>query len=139
MPPSSPKPAAVRAIDTNIVVRFLTGDDAAQAAKARDLITEGEIFVATSVLLESEWVLRGAYDFTAGQIVSALRGFAGLPGVTLEDAGLAWRALDWAEGSMDFADALHLGRAEGCSAFVTFDRRLAKLAVGLSEIEVVTA
>ncbi len=37
---------------------------------------------------------------------------------------------------MDFADALHLARAEGCDAFVSFDRRLAVAARELSDIEV---
>jgi predicted nucleic-acid-binding protein len=127
----------VRAIDTNVLVRFLTGDDAKQAAKARALIAEGDIFVATSVLLESEWVLRSAYGFAPQSIVGALRDFAGLPGVTLEDAALASRALDWTERGMDFADALHLGRAEGCQAFMSFDRRLAKQAAAMSETKVV--
>lgn len=81
----------MRAIDTNVVVRFLTGDDPAQAARARRLIEAGEIFVATSVLLESEWVLRSGYGFATERIVPALREFAGLPGVTLEDPLLAAR------------------------------------------------
>jgi predicted nucleic-acid-binding protein len=137
MPPSLPRRAIVRAIDTNVVVRFLTGDDPGQAEKARKLIGEGEIFVATSVLLESEWVLRSAYGFSADQIVGALRAFAGLPGIALEDAPLASRALDWTEQGLDFADALHLGRAEGCSAFMSFDRNLARAASSLSEVKVV--
>jgi predicted nucleic-acid-binding protein len=126
----------MRAIDTNVLIRFLTGDDPKQAAKARVLVAEGEIFVATSVLLESEWVLRSAYGFTGAKVARALRDFAGLPGVTLEDTALASRALDWAERGMDFADALHLARAHGCSAFMSFDRRLARAAAGVSETKV---
>lgn len=128
----------MRAIDTNVIVRFLTGDDQEQARKARDLIGAGKIFVATSALLESEWVLRSAYGFSANRVVKALRDFAGLPGVALEDPPLASRALEWAEQGMDFADALHLGRAEGCEVFVSFDRGLAKAAASLSEIKVVS-
>jgi predicted nucleic-acid-binding protein len=37
---------------------------------------------------------------------------------------------------MDFADALHLVKAEGCRSFLTFDRRLAPVAKGLSSITV---
>lgn len=127
----------MRAIDTNVVVRFLTGDDAAQAARARKLIEAGDIRVATSVLLETEWVLRSGYGFTTARIVEALRDFAGLPGVTLEDPALVARALDWAEQGLDFADALHLGRAQDCTAFISFDRKLAKAAARLSEVKVV--
>jgi predicted nucleic-acid-binding protein len=46
----------VRAIDTNVFVRILTGDDPVQVAKARRLIAGGGIFISVSVLLESEWV-----------------------------------------------------------------------------------
>ena len=128
--------ADVRAVDTNVLVRFLTDDDPAQAAKARKLIESGDIFVATSVLLETEWVLRSGYGFTTERIVQALRSLAGLRGVALEDPPLVARALDWAEQGLDFADALHLGRAQGCTAFMSFDRKLAKAAARLSDVKV---
>ena len=126
----------MRAIDTNVIVRFLTGDEPRQAARARRLIGEGDIFVPTSVALESEWVLRSAYGFSTEQVVQALRAFAGLPGVTFEDGGLIARALDWTEQGMDFADALHLGRSDGCSAFMSFDRKLARIAARLCDVEI---
>ena len=126
----------MRAIDTNVLVRFLTGDDPAQAARARALIEAGEILVATSVLLEAEWVLRSAYGYGPKRIVAGLRGFAGLPGVMLEDPPLIAQALDWTEAGLDFADALHLGRARGCEAFISFDRKLARAAARLDEVKV---
>lgn len=52
------------AIDTNIVVRFLTQDDPAQFKQAARLFRETELFIAESVLLETEWVLRFAYGFS---------------------------------------------------------------------------
>lgn len=126
----------MRAIDTNVIVRFLTRDNPKQADKARNLIKAGAIYVPTTVLLESEWVLRSAYHFPADRIVAAFRAFAGLAGITLEDAPLVSRALDWTEQGMDFADALHLSRAEGCSAFVTFDRKFIKTTASLSDVKV---
>ena len=48
----------MRAIDTNIVVRLLTADDAEQAKAARGLVEAGDIFLGVTVLLEAEWVLR---------------------------------------------------------------------------------
>ncbi|HYJ31444.1 MAG TPA: type II toxin-antitoxin system VapC family toxin [Allosphingosinicella sp.] len=126
----------MRAIDTNVLVRFLTGDSPAEAARARRLVEAGDIFVATSVLLETEWVLRSGYGFAAERIVEALRAFAGLPGIALEDPGLADRALGWTAQGLDFADALHLGRAQDCTAFLTFDRKLAKAAAGLSPVKI---
>jgi predicted nucleic-acid-binding protein len=46
------------AVDTNVMVRYLTGDDAEQFAKASALIRDEDIYVGTTVLLETEWVLR---------------------------------------------------------------------------------
>ena len=63
---------------------------------------------------------------------------AGLENVTLEDDALVAQALNWTERGMDFADALHLGRTQGCSAFVSFDRKLAKLARAMCGVPVAT-
>lgn len=113
------------AVDTNVVIRYLTRDDARQFARASALIRNEDVFVCTTVLLECEWVLRRAYQYSRERIVDALRSLAGLPAVTLEDPALAVQALDWLAGGMDFADALHLAKTEGCEAFVSFDRQLA--------------
>ncbi len=96
------------AIDTNIIVRLLTNDDPDQAARAKSLIEGGDVFVATTVLLETEWVLRGAYRLAKSEVLVALRAFAGIATVRLEDPVRAEAALTLAAGGMDFADALHL-------------------------------
>lgn len=116
------------AIDTNLIVRYLTGDHAQQSARARALIDGESVFVAITVLLEVEWVLRSAYAYQAADVARALRVFAGLPTVTVEDGAMVAAALDLAEKGMDFADALHLTRTGHCEGFVTFDRKLVKAA-----------
>ncbi|GAW40559.1 tRNA(fMet)-specific endonuclease VapC [Brevundimonas sp. SH203] len=126
----------MRAIDTNVVVRFLTGDDPVQAQASRAVIAAGDIFIATTVLLETEWVLRSGYGFEASRIGAAMRALAGLAGVTVEEPMVLARALDWHEAGMDFADALHLSKTTGCEVFLTFDRRLAKAAEALAPIKV---
>lgn len=126
----------MRAIDTNIVIRFLVADDRVQAAAARRAIEAGDIFAPTTVLLESEWVLRSAYGFAPRQIVESLRSFAGLPGVTVEEPMRLAQALDWTASGMDFADALHLAAAGDCTAFLSFDTKLAKTAAGRSGVVV---
>ena len=118
----------MRALDTNIIVRYLTGDEPGQAARAKAVIDAGDVFVGTTVLLESEWVLRSAYGFSAKDVAAALRAFAGLPGVSVDSPAQLAEALDRAENGMDFADALHLGAAARCDALLTFDRRLIDLA-----------
>src|SRR5947209_12624041 len=124
------------AIDTNLIVRYLTGDHPRQSAKARALIDDNDVFVCTTVFLEAEWVLRSVYGYAPAPLARSLAAFAGLARVKLEDATLVAQALDWMEKSMDFADALHLARAEGCEAFVSFDHRFAKTANVLSEVKV---
>lgn len=127
----------MRGIDTNIVVRLLTADDAQQAQAARRAIEGKEIFLGVTVLLEAEWVLRAGYDFKPAQIAGALRGLAGLPGMTVEEPAQVALALEWMEGGMDFADALHLARSGHCSEFLTFERKLAKRAKAWNTIPVV--
>ncbi len=124
------------AVDTNVVVRYLTGDHPEQFANAKALIDGEDLFVCTTVLLETEWVLRSVYGYRPAQLARALRAFAGLPRITLEDPALAAKALDWMAGGMDFADALHLAKAEGCEAFISFDQRFAAAANAVSEVKV---
>ena len=122
----------MRAVDTNVVVRYLTGDDPDQAARARAAVSAGEVFVSTTVLLESEWVLRSTYGFAGEQVAAALRAFSGLPGVSVENPVLLAEALARTEKGMDFADALHLGAAGHRERFLTFDRRFIETAKHLS-------
>lgn len=126
----------MRAVDTNVAVRYLTGDDPKQAETVRALIGHEPVFVPRTVLLEVEWVLRGVYDLPSERIIPALRALAGLPGVLVEDAALVAKAMDWAEAGMDFADALHLAAATGCESFLTFDKRLARSGTRLAGMPV---
>ena len=124
------------AVDTNILVRFLTRDDVAQAKQAAELIGSSEVWVAKTVLLETEWVLRSAYDFRREQIVRALQAAAGLENVRLEDPVAVERALKWFAGGLDFADALHLASFGDAERFATFDAKLAKKAGKLTGVEI---
>lgn len=122
----------MKAIDTNVVVRYLTGDDPGQAARARAAVNEGSVFVSRTVLLESDWVLRSVYGLASDEVAAALRAFSGLPGVSVEDPKLLMDALDRTAKGMDFADALHLGAAAHCESMLTFDRDFVRTAKGAS-------
>ena len=126
----------MRAVDTNVLVRLRTDDDDAQTQIARRLMAAGEVFISATVLLETEWVLRGAYSFAPIEVNHALRALGGLPGVSFEAPEGVAQALNWHREGMDFADALHLAKAAGCNAFATFDRKLAKKAKALGTIPV---
>lgn len=120
------------AVDTNVIVHFVTRDDPVQARKVRRFIEANEIFVPLTVLLETEWVLRKLYGFGQETVLAALRSFAGLPQVTVEAPSRVALAMHWAGQGTDFADALHLASAEGCEAFVSFDRRFERSARGIA-------
>lgn len=116
------------AIDTNVVVRYLTNDHASQSRKARALIDGQPVFASVTVILETEWVLRSVYEYRPMDIVRALRAFAGLPTVTVEDGAVVASALDLAERGLDFADSLHLVKATHCEGMASFDRKFVKAA-----------
>ena len=60
------------AIDTNVVVRFLTNDDPAQANRAEKVVRTENIFLPKTVLLETAWVLQGAYGLVRADVAPAL-------------------------------------------------------------------
>lgn len=116
------------AIDTNLVVRYLTNDHPKQSPRARALVDGQPVFASITVILETEWVLRSTYEYRPADVARALRAFAGLPTVTVEDGAIVATALDLAEKGLDFADAMHLGRSTHCAGFATFDRKFVKAA-----------
>ena len=126
----------MRAVDTNVLVRLLTDDDEAQTRIAKRVMAAGGTFITSTVVLETEWVLRGAYRFDAKEVNLALRALGGLRGVTFEAPNVVAQALNWHREGMDFADAIHLASASRCEAFVTFDRKLAKQAKALAALMV---
>ena len=117
------------ALDTNVLVRYLTNDDAEQARKAVAVLAGADrILLTHTVLLEVEWVLRAVYDLSPETIHRSLMQVLGLANVQIEKAGQTAKALTWYEGGMDFADALHLALATGVQRFLTFDQRFVKAA-----------
>ncbi len=124
------------AVDTNVVVRLLTQDDEQQYNKSFQLFQEQDIFIPDTVLLETAWVLRFAYQFKPDEICKAFRNLLGLLNVHLMNSSLVAQALQWHENGLDFADALHLAQSHNCSAIYTFDTKFVTRAKGLIECEV---
>lgn len=114
------------AIDTNILVRLLVTDNPAQSRAIQKLFETEEIFVPDTVLLETEWVLRAAFDLSPTDVCTAFRRICGLHNVTVNDGQLIAQAIDWHEAGFDFADALHLALSKNQDAFKTFDAGLIK-------------
>ena len=118
----------MKAIDTNVVLRLITGDDERQTVRAQTLLDDGPVTITPSVAMEVEWVLRSGYRWPPGLIADALNAFISLDQVEVEDrVKLDW-AIDRLRQGADFADMLHLLAAHQADAFVTFDRKLGELA-----------
>ena len=116
------------AVDTNVLVRLLTGDDPTQAAAARTLFESGPIWIAKTVLLETEWVLRSLYGFEDVAIREAFIGLLGLRNVHVEDSAAVAAALSLTVHGIEFADALHLSGMPNQCKFVSFDRSFVRRA-----------
>jgi predicted nucleic-acid-binding protein len=124
------------AIDTNIIVRVLTGDDPGQAKRAGRLMEKNDIFISKTVILETEWVLRHAYGIDSDGIITGFQKLLGLPNVTIEDSWTIFQALNWHKEGLDFADALHMASSLKASRFATFDKSLIKKSSKIKAIEV---
>lgn len=129
------------AIDTNIIVRTIVDDDAAQVVRAKVLLAQGSLFVSTTVLLETEWVLRALYGLSRHKLADVLETFCGLDGVNVDDAEQVGRALVAYRAGADFADIMHVLECEsaGISMFATFDAGMRKELRGLSKSVTIVA
>lgn len=116
------------AVDTNVLVRFLTQDDPEQFQKSVKIFQSSQIFIPDTVVLETEWVLQYAYNYEAEQITAAFKALFGLPNVYLRDANAVALAIEWRESGLDFADAFHLAQSQHCRQMMSFDRRFVKKA-----------
>lgn len=126
------------AVDTNVLVRLVTQDDAAQARRAAEVLRRQPVYVAKTVLLEMEWVLRHAYGLQRTAILKAFEGILGLPNVESEDSMSVYRAIHWYEHGLDFADALHLASSHRARQFFTFDTKLARKAAKIGDLSIVS-
>ena len=120
------------ALDTNVLVRFLTRDDPEQWAAADALMAglsaAAPGFICREVMVELVWVLERAYDLPREDIARAVGGFLEAPEVRVEAAERVGLALArYARGGPGFSDQMILlaARAEG-GALATFDAKLAR-------------
>ena len=125
------------AVDTNLLVRILTNDDPIQARRALKIIKGDDIFIPKTVLLETEWVLRHAYNIKRSNIITGFQRLLGLPNVNVEDPDTIYQAISWYENKFDFTDALHLASSRRCSSFATFDKSFIKISQQFSLMEMV--
>src|SRR5829696_8617601 len=121
----------MRAVDTNLIVRLFAQDDAEQVRTARQSLAADTVFVPKSVIVEFEWVMRGAYGESRGVIASAIETILATANVEVEDAAAVRRAVDWFRQGMDLADAVHLASSGHADWFDTFDAAMRRRAMTL--------
>src|SRR5262249_35289682 len=109
-----------------------------QTAQAREIFARGQVWIAKTVLLETNWVLTRLYGLSESDACDAFEKLLGLPSVQAEDSQTVWNALALGKKRLEFADALHVCSRAQHSQFVTFDRTLAKRAVKAGETRVVS-
>lgn len=123
---------ALTAIDTNIILRFLTRQPKAQFDAARALFRKGSLFVSVPVVMEVYFTLTGnVLDFSDDEALGALEAVLQLPGVTVQNAEEVFDAVGFAKQGMPFKDACVLAFSAGASRLVTFDKPFAKRAAKL--------
>ncbi|MGH8674111.1 MAG: type II toxin-antitoxin system VapC family toxin, partial [Burkholderiales bacterium] len=121
--------ALMLALDTNVLARYYVREDdaastGAQHDAARRVMESGaKLFVAKTVLLELEWVLRGAYGQTRKDVCRVFDHLLALTHVEIEDRAAVERAFGNLRRGLDFADALHHASSRACDAFLTFDAK----------------
>lgn len=125
----------MKGIDTNILVRFLLGDDKLQAKLVYDLFKKTEaakedLFVSTLVVLELVWVLESVYGIKRKLILDAIQDLLLLPILTFEKHSALQDFLNLARQATaaDLSDLLiaMIAQDSGCATVITFDKKAAR-------------
>lgn len=120
----------MRAVDTNVLVRLITGDDEKQAVVAEAFVTRGA-WVSHIVLAETVWLLRRAYNLDDAGIAAAVEMLLNQETLSLQDAEVVTAALDQyrRRPALGFSDCLvlEIARKAGHLPLGTFDKNLSKL------------
>lgn len=115
-------------VDTNVLIRHLTGEPPAQARRAtRYLEQADELLLPDLILAEVVYVLESFYEVARAQVASILHAILALPAIRVLDTQLLHRAVEVYEvHRLDFADAYLVASAErtGIGVIVSFDRSI---------------
>lgn len=122
------------ALDTNVIVRYVVGDDPVQARLASDIFArlseEDPGFVCREVLLELVWVLGHTYGYGRPAIGRVLEGLLSATELEIEDANALGAILHlYVDRGFDFADLMirQVSLKRGASPVLSFDRKAARL------------
>jgi len=119
-------------LDTNILIRHLTGDPPAHARRATAFLAAAdELLVPDLIVAEVVLVLESFYDVKRERVAELVRAMIGYPAIVVIDAPLLLRALEVYEvDRIDFAEAYLVASAEasGVGTIASFDRAIDRIA-----------
>ena len=124
----------MKGIDTNILIRFLIGDDKLQAKKVYKIFKKAEsekkeLFVPLLVMLELIGVLESVYEIPRTDIIESISELTLMPILKFENQSTLQQFTHAAQGNKhDLSDLLisHSAKAQGCETVITFDKKIAK-------------
>ena len=124
----------MKAIDTNILIRFLTGDDELQARKVYSIFKNAEsekktLFVPLLVILETIWVLDSVYEISRTEILESLSDLLLMPIFKFGQYSAVQQLVHSAQGNKyDLSDLLiaQSSKINGCETVLTFDKKASK-------------
>ncbi len=130
-------------VDTNVFVRYLTGDDEKKASAFERLLVQaesGKIRLVTSevVIAELVWVLESFYKLKPSVIAELIRAILNTEGLRIKGSDLIEKALDIYESqNIDFIDAhiIVYMQSNHTETLYSFDKRHLSKVGGIRRIE----
>ncbi len=124
--------AALKSVDTNVVLRFLLNDDPDQSPIATRIM-ESNVTIPITVLLETGWVLASRYGFDRRKLAQTMITLVARRDIHVADREALHEIFSAFSLGGEFADAIHLVASRGSEAFVTFDQGVrSNEAIGVS-------
>jgi predicted nucleic acid-binding protein len=115
-------------VDTNVLIRHLTGDPPAQARRATTFLEQAdELLLPDLIVAEVVYVLESFYEVDRTRVAELVRAIIGFPAMVLIDEPVLLRALEVYEvNRLDFADSYLVATAEasGVGVIASFDRSI---------------
>lgn len=124
----------MKAVDTNVLVRFLVNDNEKQARAANEVIVIAEstaeaLYVPQLVILELIWVLGAVYDVGREDILQSINNLLAMPAFIFEKQNILRAFLVSAgQSNYDLADLLiaYSAKDSGCITTLTFDKKASR-------------
>ena len=124
-------------LDTNVLVRHITGDPPDQALQATRYLEQADLLLLPDLILaEVAYVLQSFYRMARGETADALRASLTFPAIRVIDRVLLLRTIELYEFQrLDFADAYLVASAEstGVNSIASFDRDIDRVGTVVRE------